>query len=231
MKLIGVTGKSGAGKTTFSNMLAEKSNIGVIHIDEILTEIKLKYFKLFMKNNNKGEKIKVDSKLKIFIYKNKLLFNTFMKIRARLIKKPLEERIKSLQASGKEYALIDDVFIKHLNVYKDLSKIFIIERPYAVRKEALKERDDLTKEEIVANDIAHYKGNYKEIVLKNNIEKIENNGTEKELRIKANNIYTKHFVTFKDKYKQNVSNVEKSNDKTNESQKNKKKIKDEEINK
>ena len=232
MKLIGVTGKSGAGKTTFSNMLSEKSNIGVIHIDEILTEIKLKYFKLFMKNNNKGEKTKVNSKLKIFIYKNKAIFNIFMNIRAGLIKKSLNERIEKMQSEGKEYVLIDEIFIKHLDVYKDFSKIFIIERPYCARKEALKERDDLTKEEIVANDIAHYKGNYKEIALKDNIEKIYNNGTEQDLRIKANDIYTKHFITFKDKYKQTVcTKVEQSNDRINESQFNKKSLKDKEINK
>ena len=39
MKLIGVTGKAGSGKTTFSNMLAEKDNIGVIHVDDILKQI------------------------------------------------------------------------------------------------------------------------------------------------------------------------------------------------
>ena len=47
MKLICVTGKSGAGKTTFSDYLKENSkDIEVIHIDDLLRDIKLKYFNL-----------------------------------------------------------------------------------------------------------------------------------------------------------------------------------------
>ena len=50
MNLVGVTGKSGAGKTTFSNYLKENSkDIEVIHIDDLLRDIKLKYFKFLMK--------------------------------------------------------------------------------------------------------------------------------------------------------------------------------------
>ena len=65
MKLIGVTGKSGAGKTTFSNYLKENSkDIEVIHIDDLLRDIKLKYFKFLMKEDKNGEKTKVDYKLK-----------------------------------------------------------------------------------------------------------------------------------------------------------------------
>ena len=94
MKLIGITGKAGSGKTTFSNMLAVYPNIEVIHIDDILNKIKLKYFRLLMKKNHNGKKTKVDSKLKLLLYKNKLLFTLFMKFRAKLIKKPLTLEIK-----------------------------------------------------------------------------------------------------------------------------------------
>ena len=59
MKLIGVTGKSGAGKTTFSDYLKENSkDIEVIHIDDLLRDIKLKYFKFLMEKRKNGEKNK-----------------------------------------------------------------------------------------------------------------------------------------------------------------------------
>lgn len=61
MKLIGVTGKAGSGKTTFSDILSQKDDIGVIHIDDILRDIKLKYFKWLMKEDKQGEKTKVNS--------------------------------------------------------------------------------------------------------------------------------------------------------------------------
>ncbi len=48
MIYIGVTGKSGAGKTTFSNFWSTKSNVGVIHFDDLVDDVKKKYFKLFI---------------------------------------------------------------------------------------------------------------------------------------------------------------------------------------
>ena len=60
MNLVGVTGKSGAGKTTFSNYLKENSkDIEVIHIDDLLRDIKLKYFKFLMKEDKNGKKRKL----------------------------------------------------------------------------------------------------------------------------------------------------------------------------
>lgn len=40
MKLIGITGKAGAGKTTLSDMIAKHQNVGVIHVDELLKKVK-----------------------------------------------------------------------------------------------------------------------------------------------------------------------------------------------
>ena len=52
MKLIGVTGRAGAGKSTFSEMLASHPDIGIIHIDDLVRDIKYKYFGLFLKRDN-----------------------------------------------------------------------------------------------------------------------------------------------------------------------------------
>lgn len=205
MKLIGVTGKAGAGKTTFSNILAEKTNIGVVHVDDILTEIKLKYFKLFMNKNKDGEKIKVNNSFKSIIYKNRILFDIFMKCRAKLIDKPLELEIERLQSEGKKIIIIDDLFLKYNKRCKDISKIIILERPYAVRKEALKQRDELTKHEIVTADSAHFYGNYKEIIKTKNVEKIFNTGSKEDLKKEAEIIYKKYFSSMKERYKQNDS--------------------------
>ena len=56
LKLIGVTGKSGAGKTTFANILAQKNGIGVIHIDEVLRKVKKKDLKALKETDVYGEK-------------------------------------------------------------------------------------------------------------------------------------------------------------------------------
>ena len=99
--------------------------------------------------------------------------------------------------------IIDDIFIKYHKIFSELSKIFIVRRPYIDRQEAIKERDGLTKEEIVASDLAHYKENYKEIKVTKKVEIINNNGTQEELSSTVQKIYEQHFINFKDKYKSN----------------------------
>lgn len=202
MKLIGVTGKAGAGKTTFSDMLAQKQNIGVIHIDDILTRMKLRYFKPIMSRDKNGENIKVNSKLKAILYGNKMLFNLFMKFRANLIEKLLKEKIENLKNEGKEIIIIDDIFIKYQKIYKDLSVIFMINRPYVERKKALQQRDNLNKKELIAYDIAHFKGNYKEIIEEKHVKEIINNGSKGELEKLAEQVYEQYFIGFKERYKQ-----------------------------
>ena len=218
MKLIGVTGKSGAGKTTFSNILAEKNNIGVIHVDDIIKKIKLKYLSFLATKEIDVENKRINPKLKIFIFKNKFFFNMYMRFRAKMIEKFLDLEIQKFKNEGKEFVIIDDIYIKYHKIYDDLSKVFIIERNYVERQHALKKRDNITKEELIARDMAHFNGNYKEITLTDNSEKVLNNGTEEELRIKVNNIYNKHFITFKEKYRQDVSDISKKVERNNDNQ-------------
>ncbi len=55
MKLIGITGKTGSGKTTLSNMIAINENVGVIHVDEIrgkLQNVMQKYDKKDIRRQN-----------------------------------------------------------------------------------------------------------------------------------------------------------------------------------
>ena len=198
MKLIGVTGKSGAGKTTFSNYLKENSkDIEVIHIDDLLRDIKLKYFKFLMKEDKNGEKTKVDYKLKNCLYKAKLIFFMFSKFRAKLIEPALNRRLRELQ--GKRIVIIDDIFIKYHKIYKDLEQIYLVERTYVDRRKSLQQRDEITKEEIVAYDMAHFTGNYKEIKDDKRIIKIKNGSDEETLRKKAREVYLENMLSKREK--------------------------------
>lgn len=200
MKLIGITGMAGSGKTTFSNMLAQNQEIGVIHVDDLLKKIKLKYFSFIMKENAEGEKTKVDSNLKTLLYRNKILFNMFMKFRSKLIQKLISDEIHKEKILGKKVIIVDDAFIQHQKCYKDLSLIILMERPYIDRRYALMEREKLTKAEIVAYDIAHYTGNYKDTTFNRKTIKIKNNNTKEELSNLAEYLYQEKFSDFKSKY-------------------------------
>lgn len=205
MKLIGITGKAGAGKTTISNIIAQNNNVGVIHVDDVLKDVKLKYLKLFMDTDNKGEKTKVNGKIKMFLFRNKIMFNLIMKFRNLLVTKYIENEIQKLQDKGKDIILIDDIYIKFLHIYNNLDRLFVVERNYNERKEALKQRDDLTLQEVVASDIAHFKGVYKEVSKGKNVEKVFNNGTRESLTEKAKEIYEKYFISSREQFKRSVS--------------------------
>lgn len=56
MKIIGITGKSGAGKTEFSKYLSEKDSVGVIHADDLLSVAKKSILGLFYKLKKKVQK-------------------------------------------------------------------------------------------------------------------------------------------------------------------------------
>lgn len=175
MKLIGVTGKAGAGKTTFTNYFEKKSNIGAIHVDEIMNDIKKKRLSFFMKKDKHGEKTEIKSGLKFFIYKNKVLYTMLMKIRAFIVEKEIDRRINEFRAQGKDFVLVDDVYLSYLNNYQDFDKVYYIQRPYFTRLEAIRKRDEVDKKTLVASEIAFKKKNYKVNLVDPRIEVVENN--------------------------------------------------------
>ena len=67
MRIIGVTGMSGAGKTTFSNLLGERKNVGVIHLDELVDGIKADKFKNNLHGRSKNN-ASINANSKIIYY-------------------------------------------------------------------------------------------------------------------------------------------------------------------
>lgn len=203
MKIIGITGKAGAGKTTMSNMLTEHEDVGVIHVDELVDELKLKYFKLLMKKDSHGRRVKIDPKLKKKILENKLILSLVMRFRARLLKKPLETKIKELEKAGKQTILIDDWFFKYLNIYKDLSFIILMERPFVDRSNSVMKRDKVDKKEAAIGDLGHRTGKYRDFLKGARVISLNNNLGKAELKAKSEQLYKQciHQEILKNKWK------------------------------
>ena len=121
----------------------------------------------------------------------------FSKFRAKLIEPALNRKLKELQ--GKRIVIVDDIFIKYHKIYKDFKQIYLVERTYVDRKNSLQQRDDITKEEIVAYDMAHFTGNYKEIKDDKRIIKIKNDSDEETLRKKAREVYLENMLSKREK--------------------------------
>lgn len=195
MKLIGVMGNSGSGKTTFTEYLGTKSTVGVIHVDSITSEIKKKYFPLFLqgKDKNTTENTRNNPKVKIgakrLFYKNKFSFNLLMTIRNKLIEKELERQINEFKKTGKTLVVIDDWALPtHKKLFPKISHIYAMKRRFSDRRIGLKQRDNLTIEEARLYDIP-YALKFIQVPKQSNVSSINNYGTIEHLYASAEEIY------------------------------------------
>lgn len=208
MKLIGIMGKPGSGKTTFSNYLGNKDNVGVIHVDSLVAEVKKKYFKMILqpKENNTTENAKNNPKLKVEVkemfYKNKILFKLWLKIRSMFVQKELENKINELKLDGKDLIVIDDLFLtSHKKLFEKCDRLYVLDRDYLERRNGLRQRDGLTRKELRVSDIPYSVGNIK-IPSGDNVINIFNNGTIEDLEKKAEEEYEKiGEISFDERYK------------------------------
>lgn len=202
MKIIGVTGKSGAGKTTLTDFLGERSNVGVIHLDDIFTNIKETKFRNHIKGRNKNNSPKILShRLRFAIANNRLLFKISMFSKRMLMKKKIEEQIKQFKSKGKDAVVIEGVHLKDMTNYRMYDKVIYIRRPYAAREKDLLERDGISKLEILERDLP-YRRKFSTEDWKNFDYIVDNvEGTE-ELRAISQRMYNEivGMKTFDDRY-------------------------------
>lgn len=208
MKIIGIMGNGGSGKTTFSNALSAKESVGIIHVDDLVGEAKKKYFKAFLqpKEKNTTESTENNPKLKsgakAFFYKNKLMFNLLMGLRSKLVSSEIEKRISDFKDQGKSLVIVDDwVLSTHKKLMKNLNHIYVIDRKYFARRNGIQQRDDLSKQELKIADLPYALG-FVKIPNSQNVTSISNNGSLEELQAKALEVYSSYVEpTFDERYK------------------------------
>ena len=207
MKLIGVMGNGGSGKTTFTEHLDKRENVGVIHVDDLVGEIKRKYFTMFLqaKENNTTESTKANPKLKSnskkFFYQNKFAFKFLMAVRSKLIEKQLNKRIEEFKSGEKGVIVIDDWALStHKKLFPKFNHVYTVERPYLSRRKGIQERDALTTKEAKVNDLPYALGFFF-FFFGQNTSIIKNDGSIKELQNTADLEYERlGELTFDEKY-------------------------------
>lgn len=180
MKLIGITGKSGAGKTTLSNMIAQNENVGVIHIDELSDKVKKQKLSGMMQKDQKGNPVTLKKKVRKILYANKHVFLIYMKVKGTVLNRKIKKKIKEFEEKGKDVTVIEGAHLKYFPIFKQLDKRVLVQRPFIKRQESVLKRDkekNIDKEIFVMWDLPYKRSYYKEDIGSYEYE-IKNNSKE-----------------------------------------------------
>ena len=185
IKIIGITGKSGSGKTTFTGMLEKNLNAKVYHLDFILEDLKNSKImkKIFRIKENKENKLV--AKNANFI-KNvgirKFLIEKIIIMWGRKIKK---EKIREAIREGREYVIFEGALLGKIVNEEEMNYIFCVERDQKKRIPALIKRDnEKDLRNFADRDIHFFKMNRKIRKYKT----IKNDGTIEEFQEMAKKI-------------------------------------------
>lgn len=195
MKLIGVMGNSGSGKTTFTEYLETKESVGVVHVDLITADIKKKFFKPFLqpRENNTTENTVINPKIKpevkAFFHKNKFAFKFMISVRNKMIEKEVERQIEEFKRRGKRVVVVEDWALPtQKKLFSKFNHVYALQRDLIGRRHGIVERDGVSKEEAKIYDIP-YALKFIRIPKQSNVSKIYNKGSIEDLYKKAEEEY------------------------------------------
>lgn len=187
MRIIGITGHAGSGKTTLSNIISEKTGASVIHLDRVLDDIKNKKMMRGITENSRytGAKM-INTRLSDFIYDSPILIKPYLSIRKKIKSKILNKKIEEHRSNNEKVIIIEGIDLNDLEIKNGLDFLVKINVPYHTRISRIAQRDGiLDKNFIVHRDQKVAKG------LKDNKKPnlvVENNGTMEDLENLASHI-------------------------------------------
>ena len=151
--IIGITGKSGVGKSTYARKIAEKDGFFVVHIDQVahrilnLTAYKMKLRDMF------GDEIvgeSVDRKrLGDLIFTNRHLYKELSK----LIWQEMKNQIDYI-LSKHENIILDWILLPHTHYWNLCDKKILVVADESERKSRVMSRDNISAEYLAKRDSA-----------------------------------------------------------------------------
>lgn len=125
-----------------------------------------------------------------------------MKLRSVLVSSEIQKQIDNFKKEGKQLVVVDDwVLSTHKKLINQLNHIYILNRKYQARRNGLRQRDNLSTEELKIAGLPYALG-FVKMPVGENVTYIDNNGTISELQEKAHSICSKYVEpTFDDRYK------------------------------
>jgi len=156
MKVIGLTGGSGSGKTTVAVLLSQLTSVCIIDADKIGHEILKKGKPAYDAVLERfGEAIlKADGeidrkKLGQIVFANQSLLEILNKITHPLIIQEIIERIHQIKSSDKacKYIIVDAALLIESGLHKAVDEIWLVYAPEEIRLKRIAQRDGMTTEE------------------------------------------------------------------------------------
>ena len=151
---IGITGKSGSGKTTYSKIYAEKTGYAVINIDEIshhaleLPHIKAKLIECFGENiiseNSINRKLLGD-----LVFTNRHLYEQMSDVIWNEVKNIIDFLLRE-----NENVIIDWILLPHTHYWKICDKKILVTVSDEIRKQRVLQRDNITEEYFIKREQA-----------------------------------------------------------------------------
>lgn len=125
-----------------------------------------------------------------------------MKLRSMLVTPQINEKLSEFKKEGKELVVIDDwVLSTHKKLMNKINHVYILDRNFFARRKGMKQRDDLSIEELKISDLP-YALEFVKLPIGENVTHINNNGSLNDLQEKAFIELSKYVTpTFDERYK------------------------------
>ncbi len=154
--IIGVTGKSGSGKSTYANKIAESYNAVVVHVDEIghkvlerkdIIEQVIEAFGVECIDSNGKVKRKCVGDL---IFNNRHAYEKLTSIVWSVMKQELDHILRT-----NDNVILDWLLLPHTHYWQLCDKkLLVVAESDVIRKQKVMERDNISKEYLEARDSA-----------------------------------------------------------------------------
>jgi len=153
MKIIGITGSSGAGKTTLCAILNKRKNIKIIDADKVSRELVVPgndYLKaieeafgkdILLEDGNLNRK-----KLANKIYNDETARNTLNKLTFKYVLEEINRRIKEINQDEIDYAIIDAPLLFEADLDQACDKVIVLVADEDLKIERICSRDNIDRE-------------------------------------------------------------------------------------